>query len=63
MITFAEVSCPKCGEWRSTLITIVIDPMGKRYSCDCCAHEFKDTSSELSTVTQATMRVRDPLSR
>ena len=40
MITFAEVPCPKCGEWRSTLITIVIDPLGKRFSCDCCAFEY-----------------------
>jgi hypothetical protein len=63
MITFADVPCPKCGEWRTSLITTVIDPMGKRFSCDCCAHEYRETSSELSTTSQDTMRVRDPLTR
>jgi hypothetical protein len=33
--------CPKCGEWRATLISQIIDPMGKRYYCSVCAHEFK----------------------
>jgi hypothetical protein len=41
MVTFSEVTCPRCLEWRETMITVVIDPMGKRYYCGCCSHEFK----------------------
>jgi hypothetical protein len=41
----------------------VIDPMGKRYFCGCCAHEFRATSSELSTGLQDKIGVRDPLTR
>jgi hypothetical protein len=63
MITFSAVTCPKCHEWRATMITEVIDPMGKRYFCGCCAHEFRATSSELSTGSQDKIGVRDPLTR
>jgi hypothetical protein len=45
MIAFSAVTCPKCQEWRATMITEVIDPMGKRYFCGCCAHEFKALDS------------------
>jgi ribosomal protein S27AE len=43
MVTFSKVTCPKCGEWRETLITLVIDPLGERYYCGVCAHEFKES--------------------
>ena len=36
-----EITCPRCGEDRPTLITEVIDPMGRRFYCAVCAHEFK----------------------
>ena len=48
MVKVGAITCPKCGEDRETLITEVIDPMGKRWFCSVCAHEFKVTSSELS---------------
>lgn len=35
------IICPKCGEDRPTLVTEVIDPLGKRYFCSLCAHEFR----------------------
>jgi transposase-like protein len=51
-MTFSAVTCPKCGEWRATLVTEVIDPMGKRWFCSVCAHEFKEKvlNSEEKTV-------------
>jgi rubredoxin len=41
MVTPGDVTCPKCGEDRPTLITEVVDPMPHRYFCSVCAHEFK----------------------
>lgn len=40
MMTASDVVCPKCHEWRTTLITEINDPMGKRFYCCCCSHEF-----------------------
>lgn len=42
------VSCTKCGEDRPTLISEIIDPMGKRYYCCVCAHVFWVKRSEHS---------------
>ena len=37
------VVCPKCGEDRSpTMISEINDPMGKRFYCCCCGHEFRE---------------------
>ena len=41
MVKVGEITCPKCGEDRETLITPVIDPLGKRWFCSVCAHEFR----------------------
>jgi len=41
MTTFSDVACPKCHEWRASLITKITDPMGERYYCCVCAHEFR----------------------
>ena len=43
MTTFSAVACPKCGEWREKLITPIDDPMGKRFYCCVCAHEFRES--------------------
>lgn len=50
------VVCPKCGEDRVTLVTEVIDPMGKRWFCSVCAHEFRVESSELTSTSRDTMK-------
>lgn len=40
-----DIACPKCGEDRPTLITEVVDPMGRRFFCAVCAHEFRETKA------------------
>lgn len=44
------IICPKCGEDRVSLVTAVIDPMGKRWFCAVCAHEFREGSELLKKV-------------
>lgn len=51
------VPCAKCGEDRPTLISEINDPLGKRYFCGVCAHEFRVDVSELSTTPRDTMKV------
>lgn len=41
MVKIGDVVCPRCGEDRETLVTPVEDPMGKRWFCSVCAHEFR----------------------
>lgn len=48
------ITCTKCGEDRPTLIHEITDPLGKRYYCCVCGHEFQ--SSELSQPKQNTMK-------
>ena len=56
-VLIGAVACPKCHEDRVTLVTEVIDPMGRRWFCSVCAHEWKIEVSELSTTPRDTMRV------
>lgn len=41
MVTPGRVTCPKCLEDRPTLISEITDPLGKRFYCCVCGHEFK----------------------
>lgn len=43
MITPGAVTCPQkgCGEDRPTLIHKITDPMGERFYCCVCGHEFR----------------------
>lgn len=50
------IPCPKCKEDRPTLISEINDPMGKRYFCCLCAHEFRVEVSEHSTTARDTMK-------
>jgi transposase-like protein len=54
-VQIGGVVCPKCGEDRVTLVTEVIDPMGKRWFCSVCACEFRQ-SSERSSTSRDTMK-------
>lgn len=64
MATVGTVTCPQkgCGEDRVSLIHEINDPMGKRYYCCVCGHEFKQ-GSELSIQKQTTIGLRDSLTR
>jgi hypothetical protein len=55
MITPGAVVCPKCTEDRPTLISEINDPMGKRYYCCVCGHEFRE-GSELSAPKRNTIK-------
>ena len=41
-VLIGAVVCPKCHEDRVTLIHEISDPMGKRFYCCCCGHEFRE---------------------
>lgn len=43
MVPSGEITCPKCGEDRGTLISEINDPRGKRFYCCVCGHEFRES--------------------
>jgi formate dehydrogenase maturation protein FdhE len=43
--------CPKCGEWRATLISQITDPLGERYYCAVCAHEFRTVKEKAKILS------------
>lgn len=48
--------CPRCGEDRPTLITEVIDPMGRRFYCCMCAFEFKPVKETARILSPEKLR-------
>ena len=61
MVTFSSVSCPRCQEWRASLITEITDPMGQRYYCCVCACEFRLESFRTTEPISTHAKERDPL--
>lgn len=61
MVTPGTVVCEKCGEDRPTLIHKIVDPLGERFYCCVCGHEFKaPCSPEPSNKLRSYGSVRDP---
>jgi hypothetical protein len=60
MTIVGDVACPRCGEDRVTMITEVIDPMGRRYFCCLCALEFRVTGRKDATEAGADARISSP---
>lgn len=52
MVTIGDVACPRCDEDRVTMISVIIDPMGKRYYCSMCAYEFREQESPRDASTR-----------
>lgn len=46
MVTPGTVTCPKKGCGEDVMIDEINDPMGKRFFCRVCAHEFTEAEAQ-----------------